>query len=398
MDHFSIQANPWLALAIVIFCLFLSAIFAAGETALTGASRARMHALEGAGDKEAERVNRLLEVREKLIGALLIGNNVVNIGASAFATSVLVELFGGEGVIYATIAMSILVVIFAEVMPKTIAIAASDRIALALAKPISWFLIILGPLSAAANAIVHVILDLLRLRLDRQEDMISAHEELRGQVDLLHAEGSVERADRDMFGGLLELNDLSVSDVMVHRTKMRTIDADLQQEEIIREVLASPYTRMPMWRNEPENIIGILHAKDLLRALDAPGGPGPGWTVEKIMREAWSLEDILEEIVGDIRDEHDVTVHGLRRLQDGSVIVDGAAPIRDLNRAMDWRLPDDEATTIAGVVIHEARMIPDAGQVFTFHGFRFEILRKLRNRITSLKVTPIAPAKDEEDG
>ena len=434
MDHFSIQANPWLALAIVIFCLFLSAIFAAGETALTGASRARMHALEGAGDKEAERVNRLLEVREKLIGAMLIGNNVVNIGASAFATSVLVELFGGEGVIYTTVAMSILVVIFAEVMPKTIAIAASDRIALALAKPISVFLIILGPLSAAANAIVHVILDLLRLRLDRQEDMVSAHEELRGQVDLLHAEGSVERADRDMFGGLLELNELSVSDVMVHRTKMRTIDADLQQEEIIREVLASPYTRMPMWRNEPENIIGILHAKDLLRALDAPGGPGPGWTVEKIIREAWfvpdtnslrdqlqaflqrkthfalvvdeygvvmglvTLEDILEEIVGDIRDEHDVTVHGLRRLQDGSVIVDGAAPIRDLNRAMDWRLPDDEATTIAGVVIHEARMIPDAGQVFTFHDFRFEILRKLRNRITSLKVTPIAPPTDEEDG
>jgi Mg2+/Co2+ transporter CorB len=412
----------------------LSGLFAAGETAITGASRARMHALDGSGDARASLVNRLLDQREKLIGALLIGNNVVNIGASAFATSVLVELFGAGGVIYATIVMSILVVIFAEVMPKTIAINAPDRVSLSLARIITIFLAVLGPLSLAANFLVRSILRLFGVRPGAHGEMISPYEDLRGQVDLLHAEGSVARGERDMFGGLLELNELTVSDVMVHRTKMRIIDADLPKAEIVREVLASPYTRLPLWRGEPENIIGVLHAKDLLRELDARGATNGEWKVESVMREAWftpetttlhdqlqaflqrkehvalvvdeygvvmglvTLEDILEEIVGDIRDEHDVVVQGLRRNPDGSITVDGAAPIRDLNRAMDWRLPDEDATTIAGLVIHEARMIPDAGQVFQFHGFRFEVLRKMRNRVTALRVTPAPPAADEEDG
>ena len=434
MENFEIHANPWVALGIVVFCLLLSALFAAGETALTGASRARMHALEGSGDENARRVNTLLEGRERLIGALLIGNNVVNIGASAFATSVLVEIFGSEGVIYATVAMSVLVVIFAEVMPKTIAIGSADRTSLALARPITAFLFVLGPVSSTANFIVRTILRLFNVRRHEQEDMISAHEELRGQVDLLHAEGSVGRTDRDMFGGVLDLKELTVQDVMVHRIRMRTIDADLPKSNIVREVLASPFTRMPLWRGQPENIIGVLHAKDLLRELDQPSNGESEWKVETIMREAWfvpestmlhdqlqaflhrkehvalvvdeygevmglvTLEDILEEIVGDIRDEHDVAVQGLRRQPDGSVVVDGAVPIRDLNRAMEWRLPDEEATTIAGLVIHEAQMIPDAGQRFSFHGFNFEVLRRIRNRVTSLKVTPAPKPEDEEDG
>ncbi len=434
MENFEIHANPWVALGIVVFCLSLSAFFSAGETALTGASRARMHSLEGSGDVRAALVNRLLEVREKLIGALLIGNNVVNIGASAFATSVLVEFFGSEGVIYATVAMSVLVVVFAEVMPKSIAIASADRTSLALARPITFFLYFLGPISSAANFFVRSLLRLLRIRPGQHDEMLSAHDELKGQVDLLHAEGSVGRADRDMFGGLLELTELTVSDVMVHRIRMRSIDANLPKADIVREVLASPYTRLPLWRDQQDNIVGVLHAKDLLRDLDSSAAPDGQWKVETIMREAWfvpettslrdqlqaflqrkehvalvideygevmglvTLEDILEEIVGDIRDEHDVAVQGLRRNQDGSVTVDGAAPIRDLNRAMDWRLPDEEATTIAGLVIHEARAIPDSGQVFTFHGFRFEILRKMRNRITLLRVSPLPKPQDEEDG
>ena len=433
MENLEIHTDPWLALGLVLFCLALSAIFSAGETALTGASRARMLALDTAGDPNARRVNKLLEVREKLISAMLIGNNVVNIGASAFATSVLVGLFGQEGVIYATVAMSVLVIIFAEVLPKTIAIVSADRTSLLLAPFIYVVMKILGPLSAAANWLVHSILHLFGVRLGENNEVISAHEELRGQVDLLHREGSVERTDRDMFGGLLELTELTVTDVMVHRTKMRTIDADLPQPEIVREVLASPYTRIPFWRGQPENIVGVLHAKDLLRALDKNGGVSD-IKLDEIMRPTWfvpdtttlrgqlqsflqrkehfalvvdeygevmglvTLEDILEEIVGDIRDEHDVAVQGLRRNQDGSITVDGAAPVRDLNRAMEWRLPDEEATTIAGLVIHEARMIPDAGQIFTFHGFRFEILRKTRNRITTLRITPAPKSADEEDG
>ncbi len=433
MENLEIHTDPWLALGIVIFCIALSAIFSAGETAMTGASRARMQALDSAGDANAGRVNKLLENREKLISTMLIGNNVVNIGASAFATSVLVGLFGQEGVIYATVTMSLMVIIFAEVLPKTIAIVAADRTSLLLAGFITLVMKILGPLSSTANWLVRKILRLMGFRFDEAGDMVSAHEELRGQVDFLHREGSVERVDRDMFGGLLELTELTVTDVMVHRTKMRTIDADLPQAEIVREVLASPYTRIPFWRGQPENIVGVLHAKDLLRALDT-AGTAANVKLDAIMRPAWfvpdtttlrgqlqsflqrkehfalvvdeygevmglvTLEDILEEIVGDIRDEHDIAVQGLRRNQDGSITVDGAAPVRDLNRAMDWRLPDEEATTIAGLVIHEARMIPEAGQMFTFHGFRFEILRKFRNRITALRITPAPKPTDEEDG
>src|SRR3989440_4735884 len=229
-----------------------------------------------------------------------------------------------------------------------------------------------------------------------------------------------------MFGGLLDLRELQVSDVMIHRTEMMLINADLPAEELVREVLAAEYTRIPLWRDKPENIIGVLHAKDLLRAIRASEGDTSRIDVSTIALPAWfvpemrtvseqlkafrrrkthfalvvdeygevegmvTLEDILEEIVGDISDEHDVVVAGVRAQPDGSVHVDGSVPIRDLNRAMDWHLPDEEATTIAGLVIHEARTIPDAGQVFNFHGFRFQVLRKSRNRITALKIAPLA--------
>jgi Mg2+/Co2+ transporter CorB len=212
---------------------------------------------------------------------------------------------------------------------------------------------------------------------------------------------------------------------------MRTIDAALPPEEIVREVLASPYTRMPLWRETPENIVGIVHAKDLLRALDAAGGDPKKLDLPAIMTPPWfapattslqdqlkaflqkkthfalvvdeygavmglvTLEDILEEIVGDITDEHDVSIQGVRPQADGSVLVDGSAPIRDLNRAMAWSLPDEEATTIAGLVIHEAKTIPEANQTFTFHGFRFQVLRKSRNRITQMRVAPLPRKKAE---
>ena len=212
---------------------------------------------------------------------------------------------------------------------------------------------------------------------------------------------------------------------MIHRTNMRTIDADLPPGELIREVLASPYTRMPIWRGDPDNIIGMLHAKDLFRAFAAAGGDASRIKAADIALEAWfipeattlrdqlqaflrrkthsalvvdeygvvlgliTLEDIIEEIVGDIKDEHDVIVQGVRQQLDGSLIVDGSVPIRDLNRAMDWNLPDDEAATIAGLMIHEARAIPEPRQTYVFHGVRFEVLRRQRNRISLLRLTPI---------
>ncbi|MFV0282139.1 MAG: HlyC/CorC family transporter [Rhodoblastus sp.] len=419
----SLSISPWTAAAIVGACILLSAFFSGSETALTAASRPRMLALEKNGDLRATTVNRLLRTRNRLIGAMLLGNTLVNIASSAVATSLLVAIFGDKGAIYATFLMTALLLIFAEVLPKTIAINFPEKMSLAAARPVSLAVAIFGPVLVGVEAIVRGVLRLSGVKLGANQSVMGWQDELKSTVDYLHQEGGVARADRDMFGGLLDLKELTVSDVMVHRTKMATVNAGLSPRELVREVLASPNTRLPLWRDEPENIIGVLHAKDLLRELEAAGDPDK-INIDDIALEAWfvpettelgdqlqafrrrkthfalvvdeygvvmglvTLEDILEEIVGDISDEHDIVAQGVRQTADGGVIVDGAVPVRDLNRIMDWRLPDEEATTIAGVVIHEARMIPEPGQTFTFHGFRFEVLRKTRNRITSLRVTP----------
>ena len=415
----------WFALLAVLVCLLLSFFFSGSETALTASSRASMLRLEKNGSDRARLVNRLMQTREQLIGALLIGNNVATIAASSLATGLLLTWFGDVGVIYATLAMTVLIVVFCEMLPKTAAINDPDRVALVVARPIAHMVRIFSPVLAGINRLVRAMLALAGYHIGESDPILTGHEELRGAVDLLHREGSVEKLDRDMLGGLLDLRDLTVSDVMIHRTKMITVDSGQASEDVVKAVLAAPVTRVPLWRDTPENIIGILHAKDLLLAIQAAEGDLSKVDTAAISRPPWfvpdirplseqlkafrrrktpfalvvdeygevmglvTLEDILEEIVGDITDEHDVAVPGVRPQSDGSVNVDGAVPIRDLNRAMEWNLPDDQATTIAGLVIHEARSIPEPGQNFTFHGFRFHVLRRSRNRITALRITPL---------
>ena len=418
------DVNIWTASLIVALCVFLSAFFAGSETALTAASHGRMHTLEKEGDKRAAAVNRLLRQRNRMIAALLLGGTLVNIGGSAFTTGVLVRLVGDNGAVYATIIMTVLLLVFAEVLPKTLAINHPDETSLRVAKFIAPFVSVFGPVLAAVEFFVRAVLRLAGVEVGHGRTVLSPYEELKGAVDILHEEGEVERSVRDRFGGVLDLQVLHVSDVMIHRTKMRTIDADLPPEQIVREVLSSPFTRLPLWRERPDNFVGVLHSKDLLRALDAAGGDSSQIDIDDVMFSPWfvpeattledqleaflkrkthfslvvdeygevkglvTLEDILEEIVGDIRDEHDLAVQGVRPQPDGSVLVDGAVPVRDLNRVMAWSLPDEEATTIAGLVIHEAGAIPEAGQVFTYHGFRFEVMRRISNRVTALRVTP----------
>lgn len=415
----------WAAGLIVVLSLLVSAICAAAETAFTLASRSRMRTLENAGDPRAKVVTGLLQMRERFVGTVLITNNIVRIGVAAFATWVLMEITGTIGALYAMIGVSILAIVFAEMLPKAIATASPESVALYLARPMSWVVAVLGPVTIAIERMVRLMLLPFGLDLGENAPILSANQELRDQLDLLHEEGGVAKIQRDMLGGLLDLEDLTVSEVMIHRTKMRIINADLTAQEIVREVLSSPYTRMPLWRGSQENIIGVLHAKDLLRALDNAGGDADKLAIEAIALESWfvpdttslrdqlkaflakkthfalvvdeygevmglvTLEDILEEIVGDIKDEHDLSVQGVRPQPNGAVNVDGSVTIRDLNRVMDWNLPDDEATTVAGLVIHEARTIPETGQIFTFHGYRFHVLRKSRNRITVLRIVPL---------
>jgi len=409
----------------VILCLLISFLFSGSETALTASSRAAMLRLEKQGNADAVLVNRLLDEREQMIGALLIGTNVANIAGSTLATGLFLEWFGDIGVIYATIVMTVLVVVFCEILPKTVAINAPDRISLLVARPMLSVVKLLGPILQAIGRLVRWMLAQAGFELGETAPLLPAHEELRGTVDLLHREGGVEKHDRDMLGGLLDLRDLTVGDVMIHRTEMITFNVEDPPQDIIDTVIEK-VSRIPLWRDSPENIIGVVHARDILRALQAEHGDASKIDLAAIARPPWfvpdlrllseqlaafrrrkspfalvvdeygevmglvTLEDILEEIVGDISDEHEVVLSGVRPQPDGSVNVDGAVPIRDLNRAMDWHLPDDEATTIAGLVIHEARSIPEPGQNFTFYGFRFNVLRKSRNRITALRITPLA--------
>ncbi|MDP9813386.1 Mg2+/Co2+ transporter CorB [Rhizobium tibeticum] len=421
----------WPEIVSIVALVLMSAFFSGSETALTAVSRSRIHTLEANGEQRAGLVRRLIERRDRLIGALLIGNNLANILSSSLATSLFLGLFGNSGVALATLAMTVILVIFAEVLPKSWAISTPDRFALNVAYAVKLFVAVVGPLSSFVNAIVRWILSLFGINLSRETSMLSAHEELRGTVDLLHREGSFVKADRDRLGGVLDLGELELSDIMVHRTAMRAINADDPPEVIVRTILESPFTRMPLWRGSTDNIIGVVHSKDLLRALAERDAEPEHLDIVKIAQKPWfvpdstsleaqlnaflrrkqhfavvvdeygevqgivTLEDILEEIVGDIADEHDIDIQGVRQEADGSIVVDGNVPIRDLNRALDWHLPDEEATTIAGLVIHESMTIPEERQAFTFHEKRFIVMRREKNRITKLR---IRPAEENEAG
>ncbi len=371
-----------------------------------------------------------MQTRERLIGALLVGNNLVNILASALATSALLRVFGDAAIVYATFLMTTLVLIFSEVLPKTLAILRPEGFALVVAPLVRVIVVLFSPVTATVQQIVRLILRIFGVRADA-DAVQSAREEIRGTVDLQHAEGGLHKHERDRLGALLDLAEIEVSDVMVHRTRMRMLNADDSPDAIVKEALASPYTRMPLWKDKTDNLIGVLHAKDLLRAVHAAHGDMSKIDVPSIAKPPWfvpdttrlhdqlnaflkrkshfalvvdeygevmglvTLEDILEEIVGEIEDEYDVVVEGVLPQTDGSVLVDGTVTIRDLNRALDWSLPDDEATTAAGLVIHEAQMIPEVNQAFTFHGVRFEVAERERNRVTRLRLTRTDTAEAE---
>ena len=416
----------WIIGGAILLCIVISGFFAGSETALTAASRARMHSLEQNGSTRARLVNALIDHRDRLIGALLIGNNLAVILASSLATSIFLDLFGARGVAYSTVAMTVLLVVFAEVLPKSWAISGPDRFALAVAPLVRAFVFLVGPVATLVNRIVRIVLRLFRINLQEHQSLLTAHEELRGTAEVLLREGGFVKQERDRLGGLLDLVDLEVSDVMVHRTRMLSVNADEQPDAIVRGILQSPYTRVPLWKGSIDNIVGVVHAKDMLRALNDAGNDPARIDILKVATKPWfvpdttslqdqlnaflrrkshfaivvdeygevegmvTLEDIIEEIVGEIADEHDIEMQGVKQEADGSVVVEGSVPIRDLNRALDWHLPDEEATTIAGLVIHETQTIPEEKQAFTFHDMRFIVMKRDKNRITRLRIKPLA--------
>jgi Mg2+/Co2+ transporter CorB len=421
------------AAIVIVALILLNAFFSAAETALTGASRARMATLEREGDKRAARVNKLNENRERMIGAVLLGANLVQVLASAISASIFSTIYGDLAPVITAVVLTPLLLIFGEVGPKTLAITAADNIARAVALPVQWMVRFLAPIVSAVQWIVNHGLRLFGVRVDENVDVLrAARAEIAGAVELHAEEGGVEAETRHRLLGALDLSELTLADVMIHRKAIKMLDADLPPREIIAQAMASSHTRLPLYKDDPENIIGVLHARDLLRAVSEHGRDG--FEITSVMRQPWftpvttsaedqlaeflrrrehfaivvdeygalmglvTLEDILEEIVGDIKDEHDIAVVGVRPQPDGSVNVDGTVPIRDLNRAMNWDLPDEEAVTIAGLVIHEAQAIPEPGQRFAFHGYRFQVLRRQRNQLTALRVEREAEDEGLEGG
>ena len=412
----------------IVALLVVSALFSGSETALTTARRGRLNGMADHGRPGAAEALKLTEDKERLIGALLLGNNLANILSASLATSLFTILFGAGAVALATLVMTALVLIFAEVLPKTYAITNPEAFSVRVAPLIRVLVVAFTPVVTAVRAFVRLVLRLFGVDVDPKANFLAAQQEIAGTITLHASEGTVEKADRDRLLGALDLGQRQVEEVMMHRRDIEMIDAEAPPEEILEQAINSPHTRIPIFRGEPENIVGVIHAKDLSRAVhrfarEHRGQALDGFDIMDVAMEPYfvpestpldeqmreflrrrahfalvvdeygalqgliTLEDILEEIVGDIADEHDVeTPTGIEPQPDGSVEVEGGVTIRDLNRACDWNLPDEEANTIAGLVIHEAQAIPAEGQVFSFHGFGFEVLGRDGNRLTRLRV------------
>jgi len=404
----------------IIFLLLLSGFFSGSETALTATSPSRIHRMAKEGNKRARLVERLIENSERLIGAILLGNNLVNILASALATAFFIRLYGEIGVVYATLTMTTLVLIFAEVLPKTYALSNPERVALKVAPFARLTVILFAPLIALVQIIVRATMQLFGLDLTSHK-ILSAHDEIRGAISLQAHEGGLIKDNKDMLDSILDLQDIQLEDVMVHRKTVEMINMADSTDDIFAQIVQSPFTRLPLWQGNPDNIIGVIHAKEVLRAVQTNNG-GVNIDFTQIAHEPWfvpettslqeqlamflsrklhfalvvdeygafmgviTLEDILEEIVGDIYDEHDKSATDTKIQPDGSVIAKGDTPIRDLNRQFNWALNEGIATTIAGYVIDIAETIPLPGQKFSRSGFKFEVLKRRRNQITSVMI------------
>ncbi|MFO1128513.1 MAG: HlyC/CorC family transporter [Rhodospirillales bacterium] len=403
--------------------VLLSAFFSASETAITTASRPLMYQLEQSGNRRAAVVNRLRGQIDRVLNAILLGNNLVNILASALATSALIVLFGDAGVAYATVGMTFLVLIFGEVLPKTYAFRRANTVALRVAPLLVILIRVLTPVILVVNTVVQTVLRLAGVRVRSTLGARSA--ELRGAIALYAAGDKEARQEKAMLHSILDLQEVEIGEIMTHRSLVTMINADDAPAAIVAQVLASPFSRFPVWRAEPDNVIGVIHAKALLRAAHGPEGELRGCSVAELAAPPWfvpetttlfdqleafrrrhehfalvvdeygalmgivTLEDILEEIVGEIDDEHDLPMTGVSREAGGRLVIRGTVTLRDLNREFGWRLPDAEAVTLAGLLLHEARRIPEVGDTFDLHGLHCEVLRRHRHQITAVRVTPV---------
>ena len=401
----------------ILFLLLLSAYFSSSETAITRLSDAKI--LQW--DNKYKKAKNLLKSREQVISTLLLGNNIVNILASVLATSVMIKLFGDKGIIYTTILMTTLIFIFSEILPKTYAVRKAEVLILNTAPITIFFNYILSPVSTTVHKLVSLSLSLFT-REDNKNDW---KQNLRGAILLANNEGDFRKRERIMLENILDLSEVKVSEIMTHRKDIKSINIEENIDKIINIALNGRFTRLPMWKENPDNIVGTIHIKDLLRAknihkniqikeliqkplfisentsLSDQLNQFKKSTIQMVfvideygdLQGLITLEDVLEEIVGEIFDEFDKPTTGPEILHDNSVNVDGNMTIRDLNRFMDWRLPDEEASTVAGLVIDKAQKLPKVREIIEIKKFQFTILGRQRTRITKLNIRSLEKNK-----
>ncbi|HJD55418.1 MAG TPA: HlyC/CorC family transporter [Rickettsia endosymbiont of Pyrocoelia pectoralis] len=412
---------------VIIVMIALSALFAATETAITASSPGKIHKLKIAGDKRAKIVLEVLKKKEKVIGTLLIGNSLINTVCTTIATTLFISFLGDNGPLVASAVMAFIIIVFAEVVPKAIAVAKAEQLALKMASTIVIFLKLFKPINIGLDYITRIFCYIFRINLHSQ---ISGTEEVRGVIEHYHQEGGVYKADRNMLGGILDMRNMLVSEIMIHRSNIIAINIDLPHEVIIKTLLSGAHTRIPLWRDNIDNIIGILNLKDLLRALYENNNDAKKININELLTPPWfipenalvvdqltafrerknhfafvvneygdiqgivTLEDVIEEIVGPITDEHDRHNNEIIKKSETEFIIKGTTTIRDINRELDWNLPDDDANTIAGLIIHKIARIPNQGEVIEIFNLKVIISKKIANKIDIVKIT-VLPTIEE---
>lgn len=425
-----------LAVIAIAILLLVSAFLSGSETALTAANRARLEKMGADGDSKVDRTLRLLERPDRLLGALLIGNNLVNILATSLATYTLVQAYGETGVAIATFGMTALIVVLAEITPKTYAISRPEQFATRVTPPVSWLVTLLGPVLPVARALTSAVLTAVRASPASDAPIFATDDEIRGAIHLGRRRGTFTKEDSDVLVAALDLREADVSDVMTNRADVEMINADDDFETQLNVCMRASHTRLPVWRGSRETIIGVVHAKDMFRAAyrrwQAPESPDaaksditeitkpPNFisefrTLSEQFREfqksrsqialvadeygvflgVVTLEDIVEDVFGEIQDEHDPETGNITLVQDDVYRLEGLVTIRDFNRYSDSNLPDEHDVTVAGLIIRAMQMIPDEGSECEIHGFRFRVERRENNRLTGLQVTKLNRPAEE---
>ena len=422
-----------ISLGILIGSIFglilLSAFFSGAETSLTSASKARMRTLAKSGQKNAIIYERIFSNKEKLICTILLANNLVNVLASAIATSILIDFFESDGIAYVTIIMTLMILVFGELIPKTVALFKADTIALFISPIFRLLIILFYPITSSLNLIVEFLLKIINIQTintNKSELQTESEQELRGAIDL-HGDDSKESQEKEMLKSILDLDDVTVDSIMIPRKNIFSLSLTIKYSELIEKIKNNPHSRIPIWDKNTENIIGILQVRQLIGYADKKNSI---FNIKDFCKKPWfipesttlanqlmefkkrkehfaivvdeygeflgivTLEDILEEIVGDIDDELDVlkiskTIKGVKRLANNKYLVRGNVTIRDLNRELSWTLSDKEASTVAGLILYESRSIPNVGQIFLFYEHKFEIIEKKNNQITLVRITKI---------